>query len=131
MFTWWRNLTRIGKAAAAIGAVCGAIVGVSTAWAYVEWAVPAHRALLRYTAQEVKAEAMKKIAEQQMTTNELLIWKSEDMKAKAQEQMAGWNIQLQKEQDPQVKYLINQNIERLKVEARDAEDRIRRLKSIQ
>jgi gas vesicle protein len=131
MFDWYRRLTRVGKVAAAIGAVCGAVVGISTAWAYVEWAVPAHRALLRHTAQEVKAEALKKIAEQQMTTNELLIWKSEDMRAKAEEQAAGWNIQLQKEQDPQVKYLIRQNIERLKVEQRDAEERIRKLRSAQ
>ena len=101
----------------AIAAVFGAITAAHTAWPLVDPYILAHRGYV-----------IEKIGGVQATTNELLIWKSEDSLAKLRADSEGWKIQLQKETDPQTKRLIEQRIEQLKRDQQQVDERIRKLK---
>lgn len=116
MLNWWRHLSRVGKIAGMVGAITGAIVGVAAAWPIIHWVVPAHRG---YVIEQVGGV--------QATTNELLIWKFEDDKGRKRSEAANWNIQMQKEQDPQTRTLIQQRIEQLQRDQAEIEVRIKRI----
>lgn len=110
----WRNMT---KMAAGVVAITGAIVGVAKAWPYVEPYLLAHRGYV-----------IEHIGGVQATTNELLIWKFEDAKSRSKADMEGWTIQMQKENDPQTRTLIQRRIEQLNVEQQQYDQRIRALR---
>lgn len=100
-----------------ISLVGGAITAVHAAWPIVDPYVLAHRGYV-----------VEKIGGVQTTTNELLQWKFEDTKAKLRADADGWNIQMQKENDPQTKTLIQKQIQQLNVEQQNIDERIRKLK---
>jgi hypothetical protein len=101
----------------AIAAAFGAITAAHTAWPIVDPYVLAHRG---YVVEQVGGV--------QATTNELLMWKSEDTKNKIQSEISGWTIQLQKEPDPQTRSLIQQRVRQLDVEQQQIDERIRKLR---
>ena len=101
----------------AIAAIFGAITAAHTAWPIVDPYMLAHRGYV-----------LEKIGGVQATTNELLIWKSEDSLAKLRADSEGWKIQLQKETDEQTKRLIQNRIQQLNADQQQVEERIRKLK---
>jgi hypothetical protein len=111
---FWRNATKL---AGAVVAITGAIVGVAKAWPYVEPYLLAHRG---YVLEQVGGVTA--------TTNELLIWKSEDSQERIKSEISGWAIQLQKESDPQQKHLIEQRLRELNDAAKRHQERINRLR---
>lgn len=117
MLNWWRHLSAVTKLAAMLSAIAGAIVSVAAAWPLVEPYAPAHRGFV-----------VEQVGDVRTTTNELLIWKAEDTKNKIRSDSSGWNIQLQKEQDPTTRALIQQRIEQLNTEQEQVDQRIKKLK---
>ncbi len=111
------NVKMVSIVAGTIAAVFGAITAAHTAWPIVDPYILAHRGFV-----------IEKVGGVQATTNELLLWKVEDTKAKLKADADGWAIQLQKEQDPQTKRLIEQRIQQINVDQQQMDERIRKLK---
>lgn len=107
----------VGVFAASVAAFFGAITAISSAWPVVEPYVLAHRG---YVHEQVGGV--------QTTTNELLIWKFEDIRNRAKAEADSWRIQLQKEPNGSTRDLIERRIEALEGEQREASDRIRTLR---
>lgn len=95
----------------------GAIVGTVEAWPYVEPYLVAHRG---YVAEQVGGV--------RTTVGEVLIWKAEDARNKIKADISGWNIQLQKEQDPQTRALIERQLEQLASDQKQNDERLRKLR---
>jgi len=117
MMNWWRAYPFLTRFLTAIGLGTGAIVGVAQAWPFVDRYIVAHRGLVYDQVSEVRT-----------TTNELLMWKFEDAKNKNKADANGWTIQLQKEQDPQTRALIQKQLEQLGTEQQQIDERIKKLK---
>lgn len=100
-----------------VAAGFGAITATATAWPYVEPYLVAHRGYV-----------LDKVGGVQTTVNEVLLWKAEDTKNKIKADIGGWNIQKQKETDPETRRMIEQRIEQLNGEQNQVDDRIRKLK---
>lgn len=107
----------ITTAAAAVAAIFGAVTAVHTAWPLVDPYVLAHRGYV-----------IEKIGGVQATTNDLLMWKFEDNRDRAKADIEDKRILLQKENDPQIKALIQQNIESAAQKMREYDTRINKLK---
>ena len=61
-------------------------------------------------------------------TNVLMYWKLDDQKNIAKQNEGGWAVQLQRETDPRAKELIQQQIDRSKVDQQRYDARIQQLK---
>ena len=112
MLGWWRKFSHLGKFSSVVVAISGAIVGVAAAWPIVEWAIPAHRGYV-----------LEHVGDVRTTTNELLLWKAEDTKNKIKSDREGWAIQIQKEQDPQTRNLIQNRIQQLDADHAQVDER--------
>lgn len=112
----WNTYPFLTRMLTAIGLGTGAIVGVAQAWPLIEPWMVAHRGYVTSQVSVVQA-----------TTNDLLRWKLEDAKSKLQADREGWAIQLQKENDPQTKVLIEKRIEQLKADERQNNERLGKL----
>lgn len=117
MLSWLRHLSIAGKVGGAVGAIMGAVVGIAAAWPYIDPYLVAHRGYV-----------INKVDTVQTPINELLIWKFEDAKNKAASEQADWSIKLPKESDPQTRVMIERRIDQLKVEQRQIDDRIDKLR---
>ena len=117
MLGWFKQLSGTAKIASSVGAVSGAIVATAAAWPHVESVAPAHRGYV-----------VEKVGDVRSVTNELQKWRFEDAKAKLSADSANWNIQLQREKDPNTRALIQQNIERIDREKQAVEDRLNALR---
>lgn len=117
MLEWWKRLSHIGKFAGIVAAITGAIVGVAAAWPLVEPYVFAHRGYV-----------LEKVGGVQATANELLMWKFEDNRDRAKADVEDKKILLQKENDPQIKELIQKNIDSSAQKQKDYDERITKLK---
>ncbi len=114
MLQRWKVATMI---IGGIAAVLGVITAAHTAFPIVDPYLLAHRGYV-----------IERIGGVQSTTNELLLWKFEDSKNKIKADQEGWKIQLQKEQDPQTRTLIEQRIQQLATDQQQVDERIRKLK---
>ena len=108
-----KTVTLVGGS---IAAVFGAITAAHTAWPFVDPYVPAHRGYV-----------VEKVGDVQTTTNELLRWKFEDTRSRLQSEYDGWTIQLQKEQEPQTRSLIESRIKQLDKDKKQIDERIEKL----
>ena len=108
----------ITLAGGTITAIFTVITAAHTAWPIVDPYVPAHRGYV-----------VEKVGDVQTTTNELLRWKFEDTRAKLRADAEGWTIQLQKEQDPQTRSLIQQRVQQLTVEQKQLDERLQKLEN--
>lgn len=121
-FIWGsRGRKMITAIAGGIAAIMGAVTATNSAWPILEPSVP----VLRY---HMRDYVLEKVGGVQTTTNELLLWKFEDGKAKLRADAEGWTIQLQKEQDPRTRALIEQRVQQLQVEQRQIDERIQKLR---
>ena len=117
-FFWGTKVAKtVTVLAGTAAAIFSLITAAHTAWPIVDPYLLAHRG---YVIQQVGGV--------QATTNELLLWKFEDTKNKLKADADGWTIQLQKEQDPQTRGLIQQRVQQLGVEQKQIDDRIKQLK---
>lgn len=113
MLDWMRRLSTFSKVVGLVGAICAAIVSFAAAWPIVEPYMLAHRAYV-----------ISQVGVVQATTNDLLRWKLEDASSKLKADREGWMIQMQKENDPQTKALIQNRIEQLLIEERRNNERL-------
>ncbi len=117
MLDWWRQVNWWIKAASLVLGLLVALGGAVKAWPVIEFMFPAHRGLV-----------YEKVWEVQVTTNELLIWKSEDTIARAKSERDSWEIQIKKEPESPAHDLIKRRIEQLDRDTAQQETRIRQLR---
>lgn len=108
----------ITTVAGTVAAIFGAITAVSSAWPTVDPYFLAHRGYV-----------VEKVGGVQQNVNELLVWKTEDAKARNNAEYEAWTIQLQREQDPQAKALIQQRLLTIQREQQQLDERINSIKS--
>lgn len=117
MWGWWQRLSLIGKLSGVVAAISGAVVSGAAAWPLVEWMIPAHRGYV-----------LEKVAKVQDTTTELLLWKFEDTRNRAEVEINNLNILMKKETDPQVRLLIQKNIDQQRKDQGELDERIKLLR---
>ena len=115
----WGNRTAktITVICGAFASIFGLITAAHTAWPIVDPYVLAHRGYV-----------LEKIGGVQATTNDLLIWKFEDNRDRAKADVEDKRILLQKEDNPQIRALIQQNIDSSSQKQKEYDDRIRKLR---
>jgi hypothetical protein len=103
-----------------IGAVTGMMgtaVGVAEGWPLVEPYLIAHRGYVIYQIGEIRTPL-----------NELTLWRLEDLRSRKEGEIASWTIQLQKENDPSTRVLMEERVQQLQQEKDSINTRIRSLR---
>jgi hypothetical protein len=114
---FWRNIIYV---AGGVAAIAGAITALPKATQVVEPYGPAHRGFVRDTTRS----SVEPIAQQ---TDVLLYWKLEDEKNRTKREEGAWNVQLQRENDPASRALIEQQIQRATADRKKIDDRLNKL----
>lgn len=128
-FLWGTRAAKmVTVIAGTFAAVLGAITAAHTAWPIVEPAMPVLHFHMRGYVGEKLGEVILKVGGIQATTDELLIWKFEDNRDRAKAETEDKRILLEKEENPKIKAMIQENIESSVRKQQDYTDRIKKLK---
>ena len=118
--TGWRRFKRFGTIIGIVGVTAGAIVSVAKALPIIEPWWYASRGHVAEKIADVKGQQDQKI-------NELLIWKFEDAKSRAVSEAGQIDVLMKKEADPDIRAILQKNLDRAKADQKKYDERIKEL----